>query len=171
MISKKEITEKLRELLSKKSISDEEQLNNALQQFLIYLFENYDQLDDEAKDLCDKTTNSLLENAKTNIYKLPESVEKRKLIRILAKAKNMHYSSELLVQVLEDKNEDMLPLLKDTRDFFIKWLQIILDFLFDEANKKQSGLASYAKLSIFYLCVDELLAAFHLAQHHFINQG
>ena len=32
-------------------------------------------------------------------------------------------------------------------------------------------MAGFAKISLFYLCIDELLTAFHLTQHAFVNQA
>jgi hypothetical protein len=64
-----------------------------------------------------------------------------------------------------------IKIFDDVRKIFIRQLQNVVDLLSDVSEHSQNGIASFAKVSLFYFCIDELLAAFHLAQHSYINQA
>lgn len=170
-ISKKEAQNKLKELLSRIANRSEAEINNAIQLFLEYLVKNYNNLDDKTKDILDKASDLILKSANENISKMPDSTKRRLLVRELSKVKGEHLNSSFLIELLEKKTQIEKDILIDTRKIFENHLQNILDFLFDESKKSQKGLDSFAKIGLFYLCVDELLASFHLAQHSFINQA
>lgn len=63
-------------------LSDLQKYGEAFREYMKYRAENYDDLDDEMKELYNKTFNSLLEEAKENLDKSTDSVEKRKGIRL-----------------------------------------------------------------------------------------
>ncbi len=50
-------------------------------------------------------------------------------------------------------------------------LQILLDVLFDATRRTQKGTADFAKVSLSYWAVDEVLVALHLACRGFSNQA
>jgi len=79
--------------------------------------------------------------------------------------------SDVLIAVLEQKPDKKPEIIDDTRVIFTTKLQNVLDFLLDVREKRQQGVAGFAKISLFYLCIDELLTAFHLTQHAFVNQA
>lgn len=170
MISKEDALDKLNKLFSAISPSGQQKTGDAIQDFLKYLIKNYEKLDIKAKDFFDKVAEDIVAKGNEQISKMHDSKEKRYLIRELSKVKGEHFNSDFLIKLLEKKTHSNLSIIKDTRKIFTIRLQNILDFLFDESKKSHKGLATFAKIGLFYLCVDELLSAFHLAQHSFINQ-
>lgn len=60
--------------------------------------------------------------------------------------------------------------LDDAKVILQKYLPELLRFL-AESSKEKAGLAEFVKLNLLYLCIDELIAAFHLARHFFNNQA
>lgn len=83
----------------------------------------------------------------------------------------MEVTAEELVEVLEGRNPESVPILRDARRVFTKALQRVLDLLSDISKKPGSGPDEFAKIGLASFCVTEMLAAFHLAQHSFVNQA
>lgn len=146
-----------------------------IQQIIInhmkHLISNYNDLDDELKLICDKYQEQLFASAEENISKMPEGLEKLKSQRLLKRTKKQNFDAGILTTILERKNTDEKPILIDTRDVFISTLQNIVDFLSDITEHSIRGINQFAILSLFYLIIDELLTAFHLCQHAFVNQA
>ncbi|MCX5886675.1 MAG: hypothetical protein NT096_12335 [Proteobacteria bacterium] len=171
MLSKEDMGNKLKELLADIDPRDNAAMDEAIRKSLSFLTENYNKFDAVAKELIDQMTDSLLAKAKENIDKMDDGFQKRQGERILKMASGSHQDSKILVQVLERRPDKKLEILDDTRETFIKGLQTILDLLLDVREKRQQGIVGFSKISLFYLCVDELLAAYHLTQHAFVNQA
>ncbi len=114
---------------------------------------------------------SMLAEGQKQIDRMPDSVDRRIMQRKLRKIDGKLYESKTLIEKLEKRNEQDLPLIRDFREIFIKELQSVLDFLSDVYAKPGHGIADLSIFSLFVLCIDELLAAFHLGQHYFISQA
>lgn len=171
MITKKDVGKKLKEIFEKVNPKDQADLVKVLQLISQYITEHYSELDEEVKKSFDKMIEGFLPEVKRVKDELPEGREKRELNRMLKEASGKHFSSKVLVKALERTTDRKMGVLKDMRKFFIQRLQNILDFLSDVVEPSKKGHAEFAKIGLFYLCVDELLAAFQLAQHSFINQS
>jgi len=165
------MNEKLVQLLAGIDPNDISAFDKAIQQHFQYLTENYSELDPEAKIAVDEFSEELLKQAKENLSAMPDSQRKREGLRIVKKADGRHFDSKFLVEILEKKSDKNLEIITDTRGIFVRRLQTILDLLSDATDKTQKGIAGFARLSLLYLCIDELLAAFHLAQHFFVSQA
>jgi len=171
VITKVDMSNKLKQLLLGINISDKVASDKAFQMFFQWLPDKSDELDEEARKIVSKMLESMFDSAKEKLASMPDSPLKRQGLRIVKMASGVHFDSNSLVQILEKRTEKDLPILKDIRDIFIRHLQIILNLLSDVIANPLRGVNDFAKLSLFYLCVDELLVAFHLAQHSFINQA
>ena len=165
------MNERLVQLLACIDPNDISTFDKAIQQLFQYLTEKYPELDPEAKIAVDEFSEALLKQAKENLSVMPDSQRKREGLRIVKKADRRHFDSKFLLEILEKKSDMDLEIITDTRDIFVRRLQTILDLLSDVTDKTQKGIAEFAKLSLLYLCIDELLAAFHLAQHFFVSQA
>lgn len=64
-----------------------------------------------------------------------------------------------------------LPIIAAARATFTTILQHLLDVLFDVTRHSYEGVANFGKIGLFYWTVDELLAAFHLAQRGLTSQS
>lgn len=171
MITKEDVRKKLREIIETVKPEKEADLLGVLHLYLQYIQEHYYELEEEVRKAIDKTIDESLPQVKKMIDKLPEGRQRRELRRMWKGASGRHFYSESLVKILERSTSIEIDVLKDMRKIFIRRLQNILDFLSDALDTTKQGRAEFAKIGLFYLCVDELLAAFHLAQHSFINQS
>lgn len=169
MISKKQLVAKLYSIVSTSYSSD--QNVSIIQKFLEFCALNYNEFDEEAKRLCNQSLNGILKDIKLSLKTMPNGEEKKKAVREMKKILNEHADSKKLVEALERKSNNNPEFLIDARTFFINKLQILLDILCDATEQKSSGVADFSKLQLFYSCVYELVASFHLAQHCYINQS
>ena len=165
MISKIEASKKLKELTENKSIKD------PIGAFLEFMKNNYNELDGDAKEWIDNAIEGMLGHAGDKIDDMTDSLEKRALSRELGKSKGEHFDSQSLINILENRTQEKTEILNSTRIIFKKRLQNYLDFLYDASKKTNEGPKNVAIIGLFYLCVDELLVAFHLSQLSFINQA
>lgn len=171
MITRDELKEKFIEMLLEITPGDPIGITTVIQGFLNYMKENYSELDEETKAISDEIVNELLEEAPRLIEQMPEGREKREAKRIYKTATGKHFDAESLVKILEQPGRGEREDSKEIRKIFLNRLQDILDLLSDAVEPSRRGVAEFAKLGLFYLCVDELLAAFHMAQHSFVNQA
>ncbi len=169
MISKKQLIEKLHSLIKESDLLD--QNVSVIQRFFEFCASNYNEFDAEAKKLCNHSIDGLLKDIKLKLKTVTNGVDKRKAIREIKKILNEHVDSYVLVEALERKSTNNSEFVTDARIFFINELQILLNVLCDATEHKTSGVANFAKLQLFYSCVYELVASFHLTQHGYINQS
>lgn len=153
-------------------LSNMHKFKEVFMEYMKYLAENYINLDDEMKEVYDKSTSAMLEAVKVELDKSPESIEKRESIRLYKRAKREHYDINELIKILEKPRNDPDGILNAVREIFIKRMQNILDFLSDAQDHSHKYTTSnYAIFQLYYITIDELLAAFHLSQHSFVNQA
>lgn len=159
------------EIFSSIDPSDRESMDAAIHKHFSNLTKHYEEFDEEAKSQIDKMMDSLIQVAKSNIDLMEDGVDKTKALRLVRLADEDCLKASALLKILERPTEKDLEILRDTRVFLEKQLQTVLNLLSDVTNKSVRGTDQFAKLSLFYLGVDELLTAFHLSQHSFINQA
>ncbi len=63
------------------------------------------------------------------------------------------------------------PVVEAARPVFLEAHQSILDLLWDASQKSQNGIAQFATLGLLYWTVDELTAAFYLAERRYTTQA
>lgn len=171
MITKDQASQLLEDKLANYRSMSFEDIKSTINDHFKLLMTNYDHLDDELKEICNKYLQSMLELAEKNISKMPEGLEKIKSQRLLKRANYKNFDATQLVKILENRNSYNKSILDDTREIFISTLQNIIDFLSDITEQSMRGIYHFAMLSLFYLIIDELLTAFHLSQHSFVTQG
>ncbi|HYE09730.1 MAG TPA: hypothetical protein VEF53_06080 [Patescibacteria group bacterium] len=171
MISKEVASNMLKEKILILGSTDEATIGKAFHEHLHFLAENYHELEDDLKKFYDDTMTKMLDTAKSNIDNLEDSIAKRQGIRMYKQATKDHYNASWLVQILEKPIVKPLPIQTFVRDTFIKRLQNLIDFLSDIVDSPHAGISRLSIIGLYYLCIDELLAAHHLTQHSFVNQA
>lgn len=172
MISKEDLKNHLRKILNDIDFSDEMAFIELVQKQIMYINEHYEQFDEDAKEMADSAVDNLIKKIKNIVEDIDEGPLKQQMQELIKNIPNKYYiDSKKLVEGLERKSTQDKDIINSTRNYFIQKLQIILNTLSSLVNEKHEGKASFAKISLFYFCIDELLAAFHLAQHAFINQS
>ena len=172
MISKEDLKNRFKEMLPGAISGDLSDINQIISKNLLYATEHWDELTPDAQQMIDNILEGMQSHFNEAIAKLPDSVQKRQLKRTLALSSGKHFDAKQLIKILESApsttrlaNEIALE------GIFTNKLQNILDLLFDISQLTQTGPASFAQVNLLYMCIDELLAAFHLARHRFINQS
>ena len=171
MITKHDIAKKLREILDDDDVINQKGAISVIQSLVRFLFENYDELDEESRQFLESFKDSIVLQGTKFVQDLPEGSYRRQMNRQLKVIAGKHHSSEALVTILERTAVNPSEVFTDTRRIFVQNLQNALDLLSDVVETSKKGSAEFAKIGLSYFCIDELLAAFHLAQHSFINQA
>jgi hypothetical protein len=171
LITKADLGKKLKEIFENVDPKDQADLSQVGQLFLQYIREHVGEFDEGVQEFFDKILEKFLPEAKRVIDEMPEGKEKRKAKRIYKIATGKHFEAESLIKILEQPARDEKEDSEEIRKIFINSLQNILDLLSDAVEPSRKGIAELAKFGLFYLCIDELLAAFHLAQHSFVSQA
>ncbi len=127
---------------------------------------------EDQKNIEEKTDlNKMLELLRGVVDEMEDSTRKRQAFRALKTITGDHHSCAWLTKILERKSEIKEPIITEARRVFEDILQFAIDCLFDVTSESHEGLVPYAKLTLLYFCVDELLVAAHLTQHAFVNQA
>lgn len=171
MISKEEAKNIFQEKILALGSTDEASIDKALREYILFLAENYDELEDDLKKSYDETLKAMLETAKENLGGMKDSIQKRKGMRMYKQASKNHYDAKQLIQILEKPIAKSLPIQTFVRDTFVERIQNIIDLLSDIIDYSHVGMAKLSIIGLYYLCVDELLTAHHLTQHSFVNQA
>ena len=136
-----------------------------------YIAENYAQLSPEAVALVDKLNDVLKSGFREALRRAPDVPEVHRLKRMFARLTGEHWDAVGLIGALESKTILQHPIVQGARPLFEKHLQTYLDLLWDVAQHTHSGPAAATRISMFALCADEMLAAFHLAQRGYASQA
>jgi hypothetical protein len=161
----------LQQLFAESDTANASQLQAKFWEFMQYSIEHYDVLDEDAKSHIDRVFKELEKAAKTVADALPDGPEKRQMMRQLSLAGGGHFLAENLIAILESPGQRIHPILAAARQAFTQLLQKTLDVLFDATRHTYEGPANFAKIGLCYWAIDELLAAFRLAQCAFTNQS
>ncbi len=172
MISKKELDDRLKGAIATVKSADPLTMMNVLFEHLQYCAEHYEELDFEGKKIVDDSIEIMKDEFCKGIQSMPEGLEKRKVTRQYAKIESKHHDITDFMSLLEQPPKDHLkiPITLDAKALFKDGMQCILDFLFD-VGQHSLGPPLNVCFGLFFLCVDELLAGMHLAQHAYCTQS
>lgn len=172
MISKAELNNRLKGSLDGVHPADMQTVWGKLLEHLSYCSQHYEELEGEAKAIVDEQFDILEEGVEQGLSQAPESVRKRELVRLRARAHGKHHQVTDFLLLLEQSPQDhlKLPFTEDAKAIFIEGTQRISDFLFD-ASQKPLGPPHNVCFGLFFHCIDELLAGIHLAQHAYCMQA
>jgi hypothetical protein len=152
-------------------IAHPEQLHDRVEEVLDFAVANESSMDAEANaylsNLMD-TIASLYERAMGN---LADSPDKRKILRSIAVVRRKHHKAETFLKRLGMPYPVPIPIVEAARPIFLDAQQSVLDLLWDATQQSQQGAAQFATLGLFYWTVDELTAAFYLAERRYTTQA
>ena len=166
--------EHLRAKLSAEAMSraaDPECVRNMVAEYLKFLMDNRDRMEPEATREAEAVFNSLAKAQQEAVERLPEGPEKRQLRRRTAFAAGEHHRAQDLLQVLGMPPRQDADLFACAARAFVDNLQVLVDLLFDVRRNSKRSPRTNAFLLIFHSCIEELVAAFHLAQRQFATQA
>jgi hypothetical protein len=134
-------------------------------------FANHASMDAEATAHFDNLLKIIANMFEVGLLNVPDSPGKRRMLRAIAGTRQQHHSSQDLLQRLGMPYPVPRPLVEAARPIFIEAHQSILDLLWDAAQQPQDGVAQFATLGLLYWTVDELTAAFYLAERRYTTQA
>jgi hypothetical protein len=171
-ITKEAYHKYLESLFQSAASSGTDAMSQATSEALGFLAKNYLNLTREMQEIADKIFDGCIEHVSSVRKEAPDTTEVRQAKRLLRTIRHELPSASGLIMAIESKAEIKEPILRETRTLFEKYFQIYLDVLYDvSVEERHRGQASFAKLSMLFSCVDELVVCFHLAQHGYINQA
>jgi hypothetical protein len=100
-----------------------------------------------------------------------DSPDKRRMLRAIAGTRRKHHRSTDFLKRLGMPYPVPLPVVEAARPIFLEAHQSVLDLLWDATQQSQDGGAQFATLGLLYWTVDELTAAFYLAERHYTTQA
>ncbi len=115
-----------------------------------------------------KTIANVFEIGLSNV---PDSPDKRRMLRAIAGTRRKHHRSQDLLNRLGMPYPVPRPIVEAARPIFLEAHQSILDLLWDATQQSQDGAAQFATLGLLYWTVDELTAAFYLAERRYTTQA
>lgn len=170
-IGVQDLMQKLTEFLSAIDPTDQAAFSGKISEFYQYALENYEQLDEDARNRIDKISEIFRQQAKQVVEAMPEGPDRRQKARQLAIAEGVHFRAENLLAVLESPTQHQEQILPAARAIGMQLIQCIVDVLFDVTRHTHKGPARFATIGLFYWAVDEILVAIHLTQRAFTNQA
>src|SRR5271168_1979581 len=101
-----QLRERLEKALVELKDADASSVQTKLWEFMQYSIDNYDLLDDEAKSYVNRSFDNLRKLAQTIADRLPDGVQKRQQLRMLALHGGGHFLAENLVCILESPQQE-----------------------------------------------------------------
>lgn len=171
MITKADLQKMSRDLLQKIDPTDPKASTAVLQEILRFTAANLKDFDDEAKKLADLLADTMQKGFEDAIKEMPPSQEKIVLERKVAQMANRHLDAAQQVSILAIPPLSKSKVIEDADVLFKKRLQNILDWIFDANKQPHKGEGGFARSTLMFSVVNELLTAHHLAQRAFVNQA
>lgn len=144
--------------------------------FLEFFRQRRDEMDEEARREADRRLDIgneiLVASARQRITTMTDGAERRILARAIARADGSHLTAFDLVEVLKGETQQKSTVVGASVAPFVTALQTCADFLHDDRAGSFLGRPNATVLQGRLIAlIDELLAAFHLAQRAFANQA
>jgi hypothetical protein len=153
------------------AISDPDLLQANLKEIMDFGFANEASMDSEAKTYFDNLLKKIADTFEVGLRNVPDSPDKRKMLRAIAGTRREHHSSHELLKRLGMPYPVARPIVEAARPVFLQAHQSILDLLWDATRQSQAGIAQFATMGLLYWTVDELTAAFYLAERRYTTQA
>lgn len=138
---------------------------------LAFVDQHHESMTPDALAYVNKFWDGLIGVFEHGVEKLPDSAQRRDAARQIGLAAGKHFKAEYLLSTLTAPPANKFSIVEAAPPVFCKILQHALDVLFDATRQSSHGVAWFAVLSLHYWCVDELLAAFHLATRKYATQA
>ncbi len=152
-------------------VAHPEQLRDKVKEVLDYAVANESSMDDEANAYFNNFMDTVAGLFEREISNLADSPDKRKMLRLVAGVKRKHHKAETFLKRLGMPYPVPIQIVEAARPIFLDAQQSVLDLLWDATQQSQQGVAQFATLGLFYWTVDELTAAFYLAERRYTTQA
>lgn len=136
----------------------------------MFMLSNYDKLTTDAKKCADGVVELLAKQIEDITIQLPDSSTTRKLKRLARGSKGRRIHIPSCMQALMKPVDSPSDLCNRTKVILGRYLQDAADFYQDIAENALSGPAQFSQLSLFGMCIEELLIAFHLCERSYAQQ-
>lgn len=151
--------------------SEPEKVTAVIFDFYLYLTKNYDSLEPDLQKDADKMFNDLTEQVGVVLNKQPDTPEMRQMRRLHKSVEKNLPTAKTLMMTLEAPSSLKDEIVVETREFFEKYCQASMDFLFEIMEEQFKGSTPFACVSLLLSCIDELVCALQMAQHAYVNQS
>jgi hypothetical protein len=144
IISKVECQRYLKTLLEKIKSKEPDELSKVLMEYLHFLAINYENLDPEMQQITDKIMETSIDNVGSALKEAPDTSEVRKGKRLYRNLKKNLPSAKSLIMSMESPIAMKGKFIKDTKVFFEKYCQVLIDALYDIMDSSFKGIPSFA---------------------------
>jgi hypothetical protein len=142
-----------------------------LKEVLDFAVANESSMDDEAKAYYNNLLDGIATMFEYGLAGMPDSPDKRKLLRLAALTKRKHHRAENFLKGLGRPLPVPFAIAEAGKPIFLDALQSVLDLLFDATRETQKDVSQFASLSMLYWTVDELTVAFYLSERKYTTQA
>ncbi|MCU1301700.1 MAG: hypothetical protein JWQ87_1984 [Candidatus Sulfotelmatobacter sp.] len=153
------------------AIANPEQFRDRFKDVMDYAVANETSMDADANTYLNNLLDTIATMFENGLKDVEDSPNKRQMVRAIAGTRRKHHRSQDLLKRLGMPYPIQRPLVEAARSIFLEAHQSILDLLWDAAQQPQSGVAQFATLGLLYWTVDELTAAFYLAERRYTTQA
>jgi len=153
------------------AIANPEQFRDRFKEVMDFAVANETSMDAEANAYFDNLLDTVATTFEHGLKDVADSPDKRRMLRAIAGTRRKHHRSQDLLKRLGMPYPVPRPIVEAARPIFLEAHQSILDLLWDAAQQPQDGVAQFATLGLLYWTVDELTAAFYLAERRYTTQA
>jgi len=153
------------------AIANPDQFRDRFKEIVDFGIANEALMDAEANAHFDNLLKIIPNMFEIGLRNVPDSPDKRKMLRAIAGTRREHHRSRDLLERLGMPYPVPRPIVEAGRPIFLEAHQSILDLLWDATRQSQAGAAQFAILGLLYWTVDELTAAFYLAERRYTTQA
>jgi hypothetical protein len=153
------------------AIANPDQFRDKFKEIMDFGIANEASMDAEANAHFDSLLKIIRKMFEIGLRNVPDSPDKRRMLRAIAGTRQEHHRSQDLLKRLGMPYPVPRPLVEAARPIFLEAHQSILDLLWDATQQPQDGAAQVATLGLLYWTVDELTAAFYMAERRYTTQS
>ena len=153
------------------AIANPDLLRDKFKEIMDFGVANEASMDAEANAHFDNLLKIIPNMFEIGLRNVPDSPDKRRMLRAIAGTRRKHHRSQDLLKRLGTPYPVPRPIVEAARPIFLEAHQSILDLLWDATQQSQDGVAQFATLGLLYWTVDELTAAFYLAERRYTTQA
>jgi hypothetical protein len=153
------------------AIANPDQFSDRFKDILDFAVANETSMDAEANAYFNNLTETIANMFEQGLSNLADSPDKRRMLRAIAGTRRKHHRSQDFLKRLGMPLPVPVPVVEAARPIFLEAHQSALDLLWDATQESQHGVAQFATLGLLYWTIDELTAAFYLAERRYTTQA
>ncbi|MBK8015250.1 MAG: hypothetical protein IPK20_00185 [Betaproteobacteria bacterium] len=166
-----DLRQRIKNELSVVDTANDTAIMAAIHDVFKYAVEHFNDLDVDAQVFVETRLEVMAAEAKAAIEALPESPEKRKLLRSYAAANGDQVNPQLHLAALAALPQSPPEAISAAEQFIVDALQQAANIIHDASSTTRSGYQDAALIAAYTSVVDDLLAATHLIRHKYCNQA